>query len=269
VVVTPGRVRASPLPRGPPLLGSDPVGAGGVARFATPKLAAGSYLVTASYAGAANFAASVSAASPLTVAQAGTTATLTSPTGPTEYGRPVTFVATVANNDTSTVPTGSVTFYLGYGTAGQKALGSAPLVGGTATFTTRPNALPAGNDSVTAAYAGTANLQAATSNPATQSVRPANMSVALSRSATGTVTFGTPVTLTAAVTDPDTGLVPAGHVQFWDGSALLATVNVNAQGKASLTRSPARGSYSVSAVYLGTANFAGSGPSNAVALTVS
>jgi hypothetical protein len=253
---------------GTTLLGRAAVGAGGVATFTTSALAANSYSVTASYAGTASFAPSASAAAGLSVTPAHTAATLSSPTGPTEYGQPVTFNVSVANTNTSVIPTGSVTFYLSYGTASQKLMGSAPLVAGTATFTTRPSALPAGTDVVTAVYNGTVDFQAATSNTISQGVSPANTAVALSSTALGTVAYGTPVTFTAAVTDPDTGLVPAGQVQFWDGTTLLATVGLNAQGKASLTRSLSRGSHSITAVYLGNSNFNGS-TSGAIALTVS
>src|SRR5581483_7541855 len=108
-------------------------------------------------------------------------------------------------------PTGPVYFYFGYGTASQRLVGGAPLVGGAATFTTRPNALPAGSDGVTAVYNGTANFQAATSNAVTESVSPANTLAGLTSTASGSVSFGTPVTFTATVvTNPDTGLVPAG-----------------------------------------------------------
>jgi hypothetical protein len=159
---------------GATLLGAAPVGAGGVATLTRTNLPAGSYSVTASYVGTANFAASASSpAAPLTVAPDATTATLTSPTGPTEYGQPVTFNLSVSTTDTATVPTGgTVTFYLDYGTAGQKVLGYAGLSKGAATFTTK--LIPAGSHSVTAVYMGTANFQAATSNAVSQSVGPAS-----------------------------------------------------------------------------------------------
>jgi hypothetical protein len=69
------------------------------------------------------------------------------------------------------------------------------------------------------------------------------------------------------VTDTDTGLVPTGVVQFWDGTTLLATVAVNAQGRAVLTRPLARGTHAVTAVYVGTGNFNASA-SGEVGLTV-
>jgi hypothetical protein len=175
-------------------------------------------------------------------------------------------LASVANTVTGPVPNGgSVTFYLDYGTASQKKLGAAVVVGGAASFTTK--SVPAGIHAVTAVYGGTANYQPATSNAVDPSVVPANTTTAWAGTAPGTIAYGTRVTFTVAVNDPDTGLVPAGPVQFWDGTVLLATVNLNGQGKASLTRSLARGTHAITAVYLGNANFNGSA-SGAVSLAV-
>jgi hypothetical protein len=230
---------------------------------------AGTHTVIAVYAGSASFAASSSASAGLTVNPAATAATLVSSTGSTEYGTPVMFTATVSNSDSGVVPAGgAVTFYLDYGTAGQKSLGAAGLVNGTASFTTKPSALPGGSHTVTAVYAGTASFQAATSNAVSQSVSPANTSVVLSSTASGSVAFGTAVTFTATVTDPDTGQVPAGQVQFFDGTTLVGTAAVNLQGKAVWTKSLGHGPHSITAVYVATANFNGS-TSNAVALNVS
>jgi hypothetical protein len=118
--------------------------------------------------------------------------------------------------------------------------------------------LPAGTDAVTAAYGGAAGFQPATSNTISQMVSPAGTSAALSASASGTEAYWTPVTFMAAVTDTETGMVPASQVQFWDGTTPLATVGLDSQGKASVTKSLARGGHAISVVYLGNANFDGS-----------
>jgi hypothetical protein len=68
--------------------------------------------------------------------------------------------------------------------------------------------------------------------------------------------------------DPGTGLVPVGMVQLLDDTTLLATVVLNGQGTASLTRKLAAGGHTNTGVYLGNGNFNGS-MSGAVALTVS
>jgi hypothetical protein len=166
------------------------------------------------------------------------------------------------------MPIGSVAYYLDYGTPASKLLGTAPVVNCWSYFTTRPTALPAGTHTVTAMYLGSADYAATTSNSVAQTINAATTAVALTASASGAVTFGTAVTFTASVTDIDTGLVPNGVVQFWDGTTLLATVGLNTKGTASITRSLARGSHSITATYVGNASFNGS-TSSAMGLTVS
>jgi hypothetical protein len=78
--------------------------------------------------------------------KASTTLTLTSSPNPSIIGQPVTFTAKVTGNS----PTGTVTF-----SENGKLIGSAPLVGGVATFVI--SSLPIGSDPVTASYAGDAN----------------------------------------------------------------------------------------------------------------
>jgi hypothetical protein len=88
------------------------------------------------------------------------------------------------------------------------------LVTAVATFTTGPNSLPVEADVVPAVYDDASNFTGSTSNAFRQVVSPANTAATMSSTATGVVSFGTPVTFTAAVTDTDTGIVPAGQVQF-------------------------------------------------------
>lgn len=78
----------------------------------------------------------------------GTRIALTSTPNPSRVGQPVTLAARVAGSLKGYgVPTGTVTF-----SSGGKALGTATLVKGVATFST--NRLPAGNDQVQAKYSG-------------------------------------------------------------------------------------------------------------------
>jgi hypothetical protein len=253
---------------GSKLVGEAALGKTGTASVTVTLPAGAPDVLTASYIGNADFTTSTSAGVDQEVDPAQTATSLSLSAGSIIYGQPAMFSVSVTNTDTSPFPTGSVTFYLGYGTASQRALGSAPLMAGAAKFTTKPTALPAGSDLVAAIYKGTTNFQATASNTVSQLVSSANTSVGLTSSSSGSVNFGTAVTFTAAVSDGESGLVPVGMVQFWDGTTLLATVAINAQGRASLTRSLARGSHSITAVYAGNGNFNGS-TSEAVALTVS
>src|SRR5262249_3774338 len=110
---------------------------------------------------------------------------------------------------------------------------------------------------VAASFTGDANYTG--SSNSNSLVVKAGTATTLNASATGTVAHGTSVTFTATVTDPVTGLVPTGQVQFWDGTKLLATVTLNGNGVASWTpKNLKRGSHQIEAVYLGTSNFLGS-----------
>lgn len=256
------------------VVGRASVAAGGSATFTTSRLVPGTYEIVASYAGTASFAPSGSdPAAPLavTVRRALTAATLTSSASSFTYGQAVSFTASLANTDTyasgtKPVPTGgSVTFYLDYGTPAQMSLGAVALTNGKAVLTTK--LVPAGSHSVTGVYAGTVFFQGAGSNAVGATVSPAGTAVSLTSSASGPVTYGTPVTFTAAVTDAATGLIPVGPVQFWDGTVLLGTVNLNGLGSALLTHSLALGAHSITARYVGTSNFTAS-TSTAVSLNI-
>ena len=164
-----------------------------------------------------------------------TTATLTASTpGPTTYGQTVTFTAVVANPFGPANPTGPVDFYLDYVPGGvNTSLGHAGLVNGVARLTTAK--LPAGSHTVTAVYAGTATLVGSASSPLPLVVNPASVSIALTDSATGPVLYGTPLILTAAVTNTGgTPVSPTGTVNFLDGATLIGHARL-VNGVASLT----------------------------------
>jgi hypothetical protein len=251
-------------------IGTAVVAAGGQAVLVTTALTTGpGQSITALYKGSIYVGPSTSAAASVSVVPAATSVSVSSSaSGPVTFGTPVTLTATVANLSSGLVPTGGpVSFYLDY-TPGQplpKPLGTASLVKGVARFTAK--AIPGGPHTVTAIYAGTANYQGATSDAVSQAVSPANTTAVLTGPASP-MTFGALSAFTVAVTNTDTAAVPAGQVQFWDGSVLLTTVNLNVQGKATLSRKLARGSHAITAVYLGTAGFNGS-TSNEVDVTVS
>ncbi len=136
---------------------------GGKAKFSTSKLLAGSHSITAVYAGNINFNASTSPAVTQTVNKANTLTAVASSLNPSIVGQKVTFTATVSSS--TATPTGSVSFK-----DGSTTLGSASLSGGKAKFST--SKLAAGNHSITAVYAGTANFNGSTSPVLTQVVNP-------------------------------------------------------------------------------------------------
>jgi Bacterial Ig-like domain (group 3)/FG-GAP-like repeat/MBG domain (YGX type) len=112
----------------------------------------------------------------LTVSQAGSTTTIALSNNNT------TLTATVAAL-TSGSPTGNVGFY-----EGQTLVGTSPVVGGVASFTT--SSAPAGNSIITAQYSGDPNFTQSAS-PATQilGVSPASTSLTVSQGGTVTDTI--------------------------------------------------------------------------------
>ena len=160
-------------------------------------------------------------------------------------------------------PTGTVSFKDG---ATLLAQATAPASSGatSAVWTSATSALTVGSHSLTCEYLGDGNFAAATSVPLAQSV---------TSTATTTVLTASPnpvredklVTLTATVTG--TGGTPTGTVTFRDGTTAIGTATLSL-GKATLSRKPGQeGVHSITAVYSGSASFAGS-TSAAVALKV-
>jgi len=126
---------------------------GGVATLSTAKLPVGSNSLTAEYNGDSTNSKSLASLAQQ-VAQAQVSLTLSSTPNPSNLNQPVKFTANVSSN--GGLPKGQkVTF-----SYGGSQLGTASITAvGTATFTTK--ALPAGTDTVTAAYAGNADYSAA------------------------------------------------------------------------------------------------------------
>ena len=123
-----------------------------------------------------------------------TVTTLSSSPNPSNFGQTVNFTAKVDTNGVGT-PTGTVTF-----DDGATVLGSSPLSGGTASFSTA--SLPAGTNSISATYNGDARTTPSTSNSITIQVNKATATVTLGSLA---ATYdGTPKAATAT-TNP-TGL---------------------------------------------------------------
>ncbi|HET7696011.1 MAG TPA: choice-of-anchor tandem repeat GloVer-containing protein [Vicinamibacterales bacterium] len=159
-----------PLPGGPPaagtveffdggvLIGSASL-SGGLATLSFTPVVAGPHTLSARYLGSAALAPSTSPPVHITIfaggtAPAATTTTLSSGPSPGTLGQPVTFTATVSPGAPSG---GTVRFFVD-----GVAAGTAPVVGGTATFTTA--ALPVGVRVATASYGGAAGLAASNSS---------------------------------------------------------------------------------------------------------
>jgi large repetitive protein len=135
--------------------------ANGSASFSTSSLAAGTHSITADYTGSTTYNAANSSVLSQVV-KANTTVTLSSSLNPATVGSAVTFTAAVSPSSA----TGTVQFL-----DGATVLGSAPLVGGSASFTT--SSLSQGANSITASYGGDAADTASTSAALAETVNPA------------------------------------------------------------------------------------------------
>jgi hypothetical protein len=234
---------------GSAILGTVAVSAGS-ASFTASGLAPGSHSIASVYSGDANFNSSTSAAL-IQVVKGASTVTLTSSAGTITYGQSVQFMASLSPG----ASTGSVQFL-----DGSTLLGTVTLSSGTAVLAVP--GLAVGSHSVTASYSGDGVYNASASAAIAETVNKAVVSVTETASA-NPVTAGAAVTFTAAVAPAGA----TGSVQFKDGSAVLATVNLSAGAAAFTTSSLAAGSHSITAAYSGDTNYA-SAASSAVTETV-
>ena len=189
----------------------------------------------------------------LTINKIASTATLSVAPNPSTYGSSVTFTATVS----PTAATGTVQFMDGSNSLGSPV--SLASVGGTPTATLTTSTLTGGNHTISAVYSGDANDSGSTSNPVTQVVNKLASSSTLT-SAAATSVAGSKVTLTATVSP----LASTGTVQFQDGGAnlgspvALSLVNGVPTATLATTSLLVSGNHSITAVYSGDTNDAGS-----------
>jgi Bacterial Ig-like domain (group 3)/Right handed beta helix region len=232
---------------GSTVLGSGTLSAG-KASFSTSTLAAGSHSLTAVYGGDSTVGGSTSAAKPVTVSQASTTTARTASATSITVLHSVTFTATVHSTTTGT-PTGTVTFM-----DGTTTLGSAPLVGGKATFAT--SALPVGTNDIKVVYGGDSNFKASTSTAVAVTVVKATTSTKVVSSA-ASVAPGVLVTFTATVSSSTSGPL-TGTVTFKSGTTILGTAPLSGGTATFSIWSLAVGSHKITAVFGGDSDFAGS-----------
>ena len=239
---------------------------GGVAALTTSSLPAGTDSISAIYSGTDTLASSTSNAvsimvNPVVVST--TTALAASSTALTQ-GSAVTFTATVTQASGTTAPTGTVSFY-----NGSVLVGSAPLAAGLATLST--SALPAGTDSVSAAYSGAVSFKASSSGIVVITIKAAS-STAISTittlsSSSSSISQNSPVTFVARVKQAAGTATPTGAVTFLSGGVTVGTAQL-ASGTASFsTSSLPAGTASITAAFAGTSTFKPS-TSPAVSITV-
>ncbi|MGW3274571.1 Ig-like domain repeat protein [Streptomyces kronopolitis] len=210
------------------------------------------FTVSALYSGDSNFSSS-SGTDLQTVAPASTLTTVTSAPDPSVTGQPVTLTATVAALAPGAgVPTGTVTFDFGDGTATT----SAPVSGGVARVT-HTYTSASGPLTVTALYDGDVSFLSS-SGTDTQTVNKAATTTAVVSSPDPTV-VGQPMTITATVASaaPGSG-TPAGTVtfDFGDGTAPVTAPVAGGPATVGHTYTATAGSpYPLTATYNGDANY--------------
>jgi RHS repeat-associated protein len=229
-----------------------PAGGTATATLTIASLGAGSHSITVAYGGDANFNSSTSPALTQTVSPiAGTTTQLSSSVNPSTFGQAVTFTATVQPTvSVPFAPSGNVLFY-----DGGTQIATANLNGSAqASFIT--SALSVGAHTITATYGGGTDFTGSTSGVLTQTVVTLAVTTASLTSNRNPSVGGRPVTYTAAVTSSiTTAGVPTGTVTFYDGSAALGTVGLDATARASLTTTLATGTHTMTATYSGDRSF--------------
>ncbi len=222
----------------------------GTGRATVTGLSVGTHSFGASYGGDANYRTATSAAATATVSKAASTVLLTSLTGTSVYGQPVTLQASVAAAPPGAgTPTGFVVF-----TSQGLALpaGTVPLTGGSATYTVA-GPLPTGTATFAATYGGDASFTGTTSATLSQTVQAAATTTAIV-TAPNASTYGQDVAITATVSvvSPGSG-TPTGYVTYSDGGKSLGTAPL---GTPFYAKALAGGSHTLTGTYGGDSSFA-------------
>ncbi|HTC94711.1 MAG TPA: FG-GAP-like repeat-containing protein [Terriglobales bacterium] len=193
----------------------------------------------------------------------GTTVAPPVPISPVVFGQSITVPIAVANTLGANTPSGSVQFQDGTANLG----GPVPLngFGGSATAALFfNNGLPAGTHTITALYSGDQNFWTNTGTPFTLTVNRASTTLQVF-TINNPATYGNPITLSANINVVAPGMgTPGGTVQFLDGGINLGPAISLSNGIARLTIDGATvpflaaGTHSISAIYSGSGNYAGS-----------
>jgi len=219
----------------------------------------GSYTVTTIYNGDAAYVASTNVFTQ-TIDQAVSALAVVSSSSSSVYGQSnVTITAMVSNTSagSSAIPAGTVQFQIN----GSPLGGAVALSGGSASLVLPAN-LSVDTYTVTADYNGNTDFIGST-NALTQVVGDADSAVALVSSANPSVFGATGAAFTATVSDSSalSSGVPTGTVQFaTNGVAFGGAVTLSGgmAGSPVLSAALLPGNYTVTAVYSGDANYAGS-----------
>jgi RHS repeat-associated protein len=224
--------------------------------------------LTAVYGGNLRNNTSTSSTLTQTVGKASPQIMLSSTPNPSSSGASVTLSASLSNG---AAPTGTVNFY-----DGSTLLNGASVSNGSASLSTSFSTV--GSHTLHARYGGDANNNSATSSTVTQTVNSPSPTTTTATASPNPADVGQQVTITATVN----GSAPSGNVNFYSdgaslGSASLSWASSSASTATFTTSYPvgAGGNHTITAVYVGDSQNAGSGPAtvietiNAPAATVS
>ena len=222
----------------------------------------GAHSINAVYSGDANFATSTVTVTQTVTAAATATVVTTSATN-SPVGQSVTYTAAVTPTSVPFPITGTVAFKDGGTTiAGctAQAVASGPTTA-TATCTTSAATMTLGAHAITAVYSGVANYAASTSATLSQTVVQGTTTTTVASSANPT-TAGLALTYTATFTvTGGTAIAPTGAVSFTDGATVLcAAAPVSSQAATCVVPNTGQltGTHPITAVYTGDTNFVGS-----------
>ncbi len=234
---------------GKTLLGTGTLSSEGVAVFSADTLPVGTHTVTARYDGNFDFDWSTSNAVTVNITGYPTSIVLSANPLTAQAGQPITLMVNVSSRGGT--PSGTVTFF-----ADGATLGNDSLSGGAASLPVTD--LAVGSHIITASYVGSTQFAEGSSNPLTVMVIPVATTTALTATP-NPATPGQTVTLTASVTDEQTGYSPAGTVTFLDGSTVLGTAALSANHTATLTTSSLSvGTHSLTASWVSTSSLGAS-----------
>ncbi|SDF93305.1 Ig-like domain repeat protein [Terriglobus roseus] len=221
-------------------IGTGTLNADGTATLTLSSLSVGTHSLTSVYRGDGTFQGSTSAVLTQGIRNASTQTVLTTSGSSSHYGNAVTFTANVTGE--SVTPTGNVRFM-----DGSAALGQVTLNHGTATLAL--TTLSPGMHSITASYAGDSNNSPSVSSAVSEQVTQIPQ-IALVSSINPALTLDTPV-LTATIKTA-VAPVPTGSIRFLEGTTLLGTGALDANGTATITAAAfAAGSHVITAQYAG------------------
>lgn len=220
----------------------------GKATLTLANLSVATHTITARYDGATEYAGSGSSKVSQLVQRATTTTVLSSSLNPSKDGQSVTFTARVTAGGGAQT-SGTVTFKHGTTT-----LGTATIVDRSATFTTKT--LPVGARTIVAVYGGDTNYK---ESQGSLSQRVKGVTTTSLTSSLNPSAFRQAVTFTATVGSASSGTlgIPTGTVTFKNGTTVLATVPMNASGRATFTTVDLpKGTHAIVAVYSGSNPYA-------------